>query len=211
MNIDDKLKEEIDSIWKLISIGDSSGDIDESDRIYNDAIQRLENILQSGNSQNGTLNYLIGYSWYNLSDTDETRTSNTEKYLLKAYELDNKNMYAPLYLLHHYYDIKKYREALALSKSIDLNFFLRKNQLWRKLKAIELILCCKFRLNANNIDDTEISTFMSLLKSTPEEDQPIPYEIDETLKTIDKNSSNNPKLLEQLTSFITSKMRQHLK
>ncbi len=125
--------------------------------------------------------YVAGLTFYESFAIEINYGKEAERCLSKAILLDPEHQFARLFLGHYYYDIGSYEEALARFEKVQEGYFISVGKFFRVLKLHELILCCKLRLNDQ---DLTINNFIHLIKELDQsepEDVPVPLEMADCL------------------------------
>ena len=111
------------------------------------------------NSKDYNCWYVLGLIWYWFPQDYKDRNKNCEKSLKRAIEIRPDYNWSIMYLGHLYFDEKKYKKALKLFEKLNHKYFVELDLYWRVIKYQELILCCKFYLNFEEVDFVEIDEY----------------------------------------------------
>lgn len=112
--------------------------------------------------------HLMGLVYYHFPETENIYKA--QQHFQEAVRKDSNHHFALMYLGHCYFDTKNFAEALDCFEKIDKEYFIKSDKKWRVIKLLELILCCRIRLNLSDNFVTEFNDFVNELENTPEED-----------------------------------------
>lgn len=142
------------------------------------------------------LYYLAGFIYYNYPLARGDSMVNSEKYLLKALELNPSNMLALFYAGCLYFDTNRFKKAYSYLSIITEDYFAKRHQVWRDLKVMELKLCA--RCYYTKFAPMEVDLFRDIHDSYMkqlEEDRPLPTEL---VKCISEYVCNNREMLKSI-------------
>lgn len=139
--------------------------------------KEIEAILKANKSQLNSDAYHIWGLIYYMSDEDiQNKTEFALKKFKVAYEMDNDNFLACLYIAHCYHDMQILDQALTYYELVDQDK-LRAFQQWRYIKLIEQIGYCHYQLGRKKIGRQKFKEVLEWHKKLPFEERNIPSEM----------------------------------
>lgn len=155
--------------------------------------------------------YLLGLIWYNFSFGSEERNLNCEKALKNAINIKPDDNWANMYLGHLYFDQRKFDIALTQFEKLNSKYFDELDLHWRVLKYEELILCCRFFLNFEQVDYSEIEKYAKSCEKSVKLDEyeyVFPLEMMRCLVELSENSKTDKSILGKIFFRLKKMLRK---
>lgn len=137
--------------------------------------------LASAYPNNPRVACAVGIIAYEAFMSGIADASDVERPLLQCLECQPGNQLAIIHLAYLYYDVREYEKCYFQLTKLDRNYFVSINQLWRVIKADELLLCCRIRKEDPTLATGDFRDFFSELAQTPMEDVPALTELEDTV------------------------------
>ena len=104
--------------------------------------------------------HCLGLAWYHHPRSTSYRSWHCRRALEKALRLEKDHGFARHYLACLLFDQEHYDQALDLLLHSSQDYFVNRNQEWRAIKELEMILVCRMRLKPTDFPEDQFQRFV---------------------------------------------------
>lgn len=144
------LDQAVERMWEHIADADYASSPDAKRAALSAGMTDIEAQILA-HPHNANLYYYMALLWYHWPDRTNEARGRTHSYLKLTLDIDPEHARARIYLGFQQFDESRFEDALTTLEHSNAESLGPPSSAWQLLKVAELIICCKLRLNWQNV------------------------------------------------------------